>query len=304
VEETMKKSLFVLSTALVLGCGTVDVQPTTTSLLENESGATPICEPYTTTLKAGQHIDAGTVTVSNNLTTLFVKVTASGDWFLNEAHLYAGLEPPTDSAPGLFPYKQTFEGENTKEANFAIPLEGLSAACDTTVYVALHTEMKRPNEDGGYQEETGWGEGTGFGTNWAMYFAYTICCEEPPPSDGCTLTLGYWKTHNEFAAEGPLKKDWPQPLDENTELCGSTWLATLQKAPKKGDVFTIVAHQYIATSLNFASGAASTPEVDEAYATAKAFVEACGKGDTKAALAAKDILDSYNNGEIGPGHCE
>jgi hypothetical protein len=46
---------------------------------------------------------------------------------------------------------------------------------------------------------------------------------------GCTLTQGYWKTHHRFARNKSQRAPWP--VDENTLLCGRTWLATLDTPP-------------------------------------------------------------------------
>jgi hypothetical protein len=125
----------------------------------------------------------------------------------------------------------------------------------------------------------------------------TIDCPE-----GCTLTQGYWKTHNpSFAASrngnGPPPDDnWNQLPDG--ELSGFftigantypvagpnpasfTWFQVFWTAPK-GNVYYSLAHQYMAAKLNDLDGV--TPSATVANAI----------------LAAEDLFDTYTPAEIG-----
>jgi hypothetical protein len=123
--------------------------------------------------------------------------------------------------------------------------------------------------------------------------------------DGCTLTQGYWKNHNEFRTQRSQRLDWPAPLDEGQLLCNQKWLDILHTVPR-GEAWYILAHQYIAASLNAASGA-STTDLGTALADSKAILTANCGGITAERQTAIDLsykLDSYNNGLIGPGHCD
>src|SRR4029078_469457 len=94
-----------------------------------------------------------------------------------------------------------------------------------------------------------------------------------PCPTGCTLTQGYWKTHSDF---GPAKKSdptWgllPGGLGPNTIFysSGQTWYQVFWTAPKGGNVYYILAHQYEAAVLNILSGADSTAQVDATIALA------------------------------------
>jgi hypothetical protein len=121
--------------------------------------------------------------------------------------------------------------------------------------------------------------------------------------EGCTLTQGYWKNHSDYAENASQHKAWP--ISEDTQLCGQSWYDILHTAGK-GDAWYVVAHQYIAASLNVASGAAVTAEVTAALAAAEGFLADCkiSKAEKADAIASKDVLDAFNNGEIGPGHCD
>jgi hypothetical protein len=123
--------------------------------------------------------------------------------------------------------------------------------------------------------------------------------------DGCTLTQGYWKNHNELRTQASQRLDWPAPFDEAQLLCGQKWLDILHTVPH-GEAWYILAHQYIAASLNSAAGA-STTDLGTALADARAILAGNCGGITTERQKAIDLsykLDSYNNGLIGPGHCD
>jgi hypothetical protein len=134
-------------------------------------------------------------------------------------------------------------------------------------------------------------------------------CEPPPPEEetGCTLTQGYWKTHNEYATAPGLVSDWPAPHDEDDVMCGQTLLDILD-TPSGGDAWNILAHQYIAAILNVASGASTPDAVDDALAGAEAWLLAnCGgvpASEAPEAIEMAELLDRYNHGDVGPGHCD
>jgi len=109
--------------------------------------------------------------------------------------------------------------------------------------------------------------------------------------EGCTLTQGYWKNHSE---------EWAGLADDPFFNSGKTWLQILQTPPKKGDAYIQLAHQYIAAYLNIQGGASTTAAVDAAMATALTYFTN-GTGNITGLAT---TLDDYNNGLIGPGHCE
>ena len=75
----------------------------------------------------------------------------------------------------------------------------------------------------------------------------------------------------------------------------------------------MLAYQYIAAYLNHEADAASTPEVDAAMSRAVTFFNSYTPDQVAArnfnrparsqAIADANLLDRYNNGLIGPGHC-
>jgi hypothetical protein len=138
---------------------------------------------------------------------------------------------------------------------------------------------------------------------------------------GCTLTLGYWKTHNNSFSGGASKKADPTwtllsgGLAEKSIffLSGQTWYQVFWTKPQ-GNAYYILADQYMAAVLNGLAGA-DQGAITTVLAQAKALFEtytpaqvAALKGPTGNALRQQfldlaNTLDQYNQGVIGPGHC-
>jgi hypothetical protein len=148
---------------------------------------------------------------------------------------------------------------------------------------ALDGEIGADHEDG---EERGWQVGDD---------------DDSDGDDGCTLTQGYWKNHSDRES-GHRNIAWP--IDEDTDLCGTTWLDNLGIAPQ-GNAFYILSHQYIAASLNVAAGAVAPPDVSAALDEAESLMADCQITDAERARAVElaGVLDDFNNGRTGPGHC-
>jgi hypothetical protein len=131
------------------------------------------------------------------------------------------------------------------------------------------------------------------------------------PCGGCTLTPGYWKTHSK---DGPAPYDdtWamlPDGEDTFFFLSGQTWYQVMWTAPSGGNAYYILAHAYIAAELNILNGATTIPEVSTALTWAEDFFNLYSPGDVLSkslrneAISYASILDNYNKGLIGPGHC-
>jgi len=119
-------------------------------------------------LMAGQHYEAGIITVDNDGQNLIITYTVNGDWIINATHLSVincSLQsfPITNAGNpkvGQFEYSDTFENGVT-EVIYTIPLNEVSE----TYCFAAHAEVIGPTG-----EETAWGEGKDFGgKSWAMY---------------------------------------------------------------------------------------------------------------------------------------
>ncbi|HSD32616.1 MAG TPA: hypothetical protein VLB49_11945, partial [Gemmatimonadales bacterium] len=177
--------------------------------------------------------------------------------------------------------------------------------------------------------------------------------DDPPESDnwsipvdvrcpeGCTLTLGYWKTHNPtFTGGAPPDGNWlnvtpfaewsgfftqsnsypttgpntPSPTAPGTPTDAFSWFNVFWTAPK-GNAYYNLAQQYMAAKLNILNGAdpsAITTPTDliaqaEGYFSQYKPADLFGlKGSftlRQNFISLAGTLGQYNEGLIGPGHC-
>jgi len=151
------------------------------------------------TLKAGQSIDAGTVTVSYDGVELCVTYETEDDWKLVETHFVIAASPEEipqtkkgNPKVGHFPYGDDELGEYDAEDNLIGGADSYEECTELelevgTYIIAAHASMLNldniigtvPDTDPEvpiYQQETGWGEGTEFADdrNWAMYFTFEV----------------------------------------------------------------------------------------------------------------------------------
>lgn len=131
-----------LAVAAFLGFLTVSAQAQT------------ICgSPVVESLVANGNITAGSITVDNDNTNVYVQITTTGDFTLSRADVavatsLAGL-PQTGGQPNLshFPYHQTFSPKVTS-VTFTIPLG--SNVAGTTLLIAVHASLDSPTQ--GHQQ--------------------------------------------------------------------------------------------------------------------------------------------------------
>jgi hypothetical protein len=129
---------------------------------------------------------------------------------------------------------------------------------------------------------------------------------------GCSYTQGYWKTHSIYGPATPADDTWnelPDGPDTEFYLSGATYYDVFWTAPK-GNKYYSLAHQFMAAQLNFLNGA-DPSAAQTAYDAAKLLFETHTPADVK---ADKDLnkefgsyigtLTDYNEGTIGPGHCD
>jgi hypothetical protein len=135
----------------------------------------------------------------------------------------------------------------------------------------------------------------------------TVACEQ-----GCTLTPGYWKTHS-INGPAPYDDTWAQIGEDTTFfLSGTSYYNVLWTAPG-GNAYYILAHAYIAAELNMLNGASVPADVQDAFDDATALFGAYtpeqigalkgNKAPRPEFISLAGILDGYNNGLSGPGHC-
>ncbi len=96
---------------------------------------------------------------------LTVIITNLGGWTMDTTHLYVGLVPPASSAPGQFPYSHANQGITTDTYTIDMTQDFPGWELGDPIYIATHAEAQHPQ----LGCQTAWGEGTPFGTSWAMY---------------------------------------------------------------------------------------------------------------------------------------
>ncbi len=139
------------------------------------------CVATEVTLIAGQTINSGTVSVTNDGENIYVTYTTTNGWVLAATHLYVGdcaLIPtnnPGNPIPGQFPYTGTHA--NVTSYTYTVPLSQIPPG--TCGCIAAHAVVKQYN--GSNQQvgqETAWGNGVRInlsGGNWGMKFDYCSC---------------------------------------------------------------------------------------------------------------------------------
>lgn len=130
---------------------------------------------------------------------------------------------------------------------------------------------------------------------------------------GCTLSPHYWATHTKRGPM-PYDEDWKLVgnLEESTEfyLAAKTWYDTLRTPPAQHPYF-VLAHAWIAARLNSLDGSWAPMEIRQALAESESLfalyspedVVTGGKEVSLRMLQLAGLLDMYNDGTLGPGHC-
>ena len=161
----------------------------------------------------------------------------------------------------------------------------------------------------------GWARATptkGRSVNSEALYCSTLPCT--PPGKGCTYTQGYWDTHGPDP-KGGNDYTWPEPprtagLSLGTVPYMPTQLQSILREAPKGNGLVSLAHQLIAAKLNIANGAddsAIAATITAADALIGALViPPVGTGSLSPSQTStlNDTLTDYNEGAIGPGHCD
>lgn len=142
-------------------------------------------------------------------------------------------------------------------------------------------------------------------------YCSTLACT---PTDTCTFTQGYWKTH------GPVPKGnneyvWPQEVKVNGLKLGNVLYTATQllqifnEQPSKENGLVSLAHQLIAAKLNVLNGA-DPSDITASIAAADTLIGALtvppvgtGSKASSETSALTETLTDYNEGKTGPGHC-
>lgn len=129
-----------------------------------------------------------------------------------------------------------------------------------------------------------------------------IMTEACPVSTACTYTQGYWKNHQEAWAE--------TSLDLGNRTYTQTELLEIFNTSVKGNGLVSLAHQLIAAKLNEANGT-TDPGAATAIAAADSLIGGLvippigsDKLSSKVTTSLTGQLDAFNNGLMGPAHCD
>jgi hypothetical protein len=138
---------------------------------------------------------------------------------------------------------------------------------------------------------------------------------------GCTLTIGYWKTHAGFTGRNADVVTQYLPISLGTAGGAKSLLVTT--AQQAVDVLTMKTYgepsngitklyaQLLAAKLNIASGS-SFDDIDKELGKADAFLAlykwtdwaSLSNKQKKEVISWMSAFDAFNNGLIGPGHCD
>lgn len=139
------------------------------------------CDTISVMLVAGQTMNSGSVTVTNDANFIYVTYSTTNGWVLTQTHLYVGdcalipVNNPGNPIPGQFPYASAHN--NITSYTYQIPISKIPVGgCGC---IAAHAVVKQLNGSGQViQTQTGWGQGTLInlsGGNWGMKFDYCSC---------------------------------------------------------------------------------------------------------------------------------
>lgn len=142
---------------------------------------------------------------------------------------------------------------------------------------------------------------------------------EAEPQEGCSHTIGYWKTHAGFGPQDDVVTQYlPITLGDGsgkslvvTDAAMAVDVLKMKTYGKPKNGITKLYAQMLGSKLSIADGA-SDADIASTIADADAFLAMYDWNDWKSLSKdlKKDVLnwmstfDQYNNGYIGPGHCD
>jgi hypothetical protein len=199
-----------------------------------------------------------------------ITISIDGTEVLNESNFFVGSS-----------------GEEWSDRAVPLTIPANTTSSTSTVEVQLFSEGSNPES-----------------LVWAMS-ALSVAPIPLPPTAGCTFTWGYWKNHFE---------EWPQGRTPDMDffLSGMTWEEVLS-TPVRGNQYFNLGHQFIAAKLNALNGASTVALETELTTSENLFATYTPdairglRGNAplrKQFVNLAGILDEYNNGIIGPGHCD
>ena len=194
-----------------------------------------------------------------------------------------------------------FSFDGSGSISFEISATNTSATCDTNYTVSNIASWSD--------------DGTSHSTAAASTNVYSCTC-----ATGCTLTIGYWKTHAGFTGNNADRVtqylpiwlgvvDGPKSKEVTTAAQAVNVLSMNVGDPSNG--ITKLYAQLLAAKLNMANGA-DIDDISKVMNQADAFL--ANNNETNWASLSKSQrntvvkwmaeLDLFNNGLLGPGHCD
>lgn len=141
-----------------------------------------------------------------------------------------------------------------------------------------------------------------------------------PPHTGCTLTIGFWKNHAGMKRQPDYLSQflpiWLGDPDGDksmavTDADMAVDILVMKTYGNANNGITKLYAQLLAAKLNIADGS-DTFDLGDAVAEADAFLAMydymdwnnLSPEDQAMVIELKTLFDDYNNGDIGPGHCD
>ena len=189
---------------------------------------------------------------------------------------------------------------------------GVETCIQTEVIADTYIWELAPDVNNGTSERlyTGWASTADLEKQSLLRFEVS----STPPQDGCSHTIGYWKTHAGFGPQADVVSQYlPIMLGsmEVTDAGMAVDVLTMKTygAPKNG--ITKLMAQLLGAKLSIADGA-SESDIASEIADADAFLttydwtdwNSLSKDQKNEVLNLMSTFDDYNNGYIGPGHCD
>ena len=189
--------------------------------------------------------------------------------------------------------------------------ENVEAVADAYIY-ELYPDA---NTGGAMELNIGWFAETDLEKQALIRFEFP----EEPPEEGCTRTIGFWKTHTGFGPQDDVVTPLlPITLGDGTgksivvtdaAMAHDILLMNVYGDPSNG--ITKLYAQLLGAKLNLASGA-SDDDISGALTEADEFLAEYDWTDWDSLTmiqqdmvnVMKSRFDDYNNGDLGPGHCD
>ncbi len=227
--------------------------------------------------------------------------------------------------PNVFYHLATY---NTRENVANLPpflevcyeLDGVTTCLQMTVLADAYIREYYPDLNWGDLDYmvTGWGAEEYMEKQALVRFDFD---QEPPDSSfGCTRTIGFWKNHAGFGPQANVLSQYlpiwlgdaggaKSMLVSDSVIAHDILMKNIYGVNSNG--ITKMYAQLLAAKLNYAAGSDAS-DIADAITKADAFLaeydwtdwDSLSRKMQKTVLRLHSKFDKYNNGIIGPGHCD